>query len=661
MNKIIRVFIFYLVLILLFVEPLSAQIQIEITPEKDATISSINPNLNMGTSNNLIIQSLPNGERVVTFLYFNLSSVPPNVTINSAYLSLYCYSKTNNPIVSIGHRIFSTWSETAITWNNSPGFSSTVSSNANIVNVNTYNSYDVSGMVSQWYTGFLNAINNGFVIQCGNIDENSATFYSKEGTYVPKLIINYTIIPSAPELLLPVNGSTDNPINPIFTWKSSKYANSYEVDVSTFSNFSYYKSNLGITDTTVQITNLYSGTKYYWRVNATNSAGSSQYSNIWSFTTAIQSTLTVSSSNPNNGVNISVSPADNNNQGNGSTQFTRTYKNGTVVTLTAPATASGNNFQKWQRNGSDYSTIQSISFSIDAEYSFTAVYQMPTRTLTVLSSNPNSGVNITVSPADNNNQGNGSTQFTRVYNNGTNINLTAPATANGNNFQKWQRNGSDYSNNQSISFVIDDGYTFAAVYQTPVRTLTVSSLNPNSGVNISANPTDNNNQGNGTSQFIRQYNNGTNINLTAPSTVNGNNFQKWQRNSSDYSNNQSISFTIDADYTLTAIYQTPTSVDRINGNLVTEYLLHQNYPNPFNPTTTINYSVPKSSFVTIKVYDVLGREAAALVNEEKQAGNYKIDFDASKLASGVYFYRIQAGASTGSSTFVETKKLVLMK
>jgi Secretion system C-terminal sorting domain len=87
----------------------------------------------------------------------------------------------------------------------------------------------------------------------------------------------------------------------------------------------------------------------------------------------------------------------------------------------------------------------------------------------------------------------------------------------------------------------------------------------------------------------------------------------------------------------------------------TVYKLNQNYPNPFNPSTTIRYSIPKTSLVTLKVYDVLGREVAALVNEEKPLGTYQVNFDASSLASGIYFYKIQAGS------FVETKKMILLK
>jgi hypothetical protein len=83
--------------------------------------------------------------------------------------------------------------------------------------------------------------------------------------------------------------------------------------------------------------------------------------------------------------------------------------------------------------------------------------------------------------------------------------------------------------------------------------------------------------------------------------------------------------------------------------------LAQNYPNPFNPSTTIKYSIPKQSNVTIKVFDVLGREVTTLVNKEQSQGNYEVDFDGTKLSSGIYFYRLQAG------DFVETKKMILIK
>jgi len=86
-----------------------------------------------------------------------------------------------------------------------------------------------------------------------------------------------------------------------------------------------------------------------------------------------------------------------------------------------------------------------------------------------------------------------------------------------------------------------------------------------------------------------------------------------------------------------------------------QYSLSQNYPNPFNPITAINYSVPKTSHVSLIVYDVIGREIKTLVNEENLPGNYTVQFNGANLASGVYFYVIKA------DNFIDTKKLVLLK
>jgi hypothetical protein len=93
-----------------------------------------------------------------------------------------------------------------------------------------------------------------------------------------------------------------------------------------------------------------------------------------------------------------------------------------------------------------------------------------------------------------------------------------------------------------------------------------------------------------------------------------------------------------------------------------KFLLAQNYPNPFNPATTISYSVPRTSFVTIKVFNALGEEITTLVSSEKQAGNYKLQFSAASFASGIYFYRMQATAKDKQGgDFVSTKKLILLK
>jgi len=92
-----------------------------------------------------------------------------------------------------------------------------------------------------------------------------------------------------------------------------------------------------------------------------------------------------------------------------------------------------------------------------------------------------------------------------------------------------------------------------------------------------------------------------------------------------------------------------------NNNVPIAFALEQNYPNPFNPATSIQYSMPSSQKVMLKVFDVIGREVVTLVNEVKEAGNYKVNFDASKISTGIYFYTLHAG------NFVQTKKMLLLR
>ena len=86
----------------------------------------------------------------------------------------------------------------------------------------------------------------------------------------------------------------------------------------------------------------------------------------------------------------------------------------------------------------------------------------------------------------------------------------------------------------------------------------------------------------------------------------------------------------------------------------------QNYPNPFNPTTQIKYQIPNEGFVTLKVYDILGREVATLVNQKQSIGRYEKKFDASRLAAGVYIYRLTVNSGLNGN-FTASKKMILMK
>jgi hypothetical protein len=99
----------------------------------------------------------------------------------------------------------------------------------------------------------------------------------------------------------------------------------------------------------------------------------------------------------------------------------------------------------------------------------------------------------------------------------------------------------------------------------------------------------------------------------------------------------------------------PVEVKNESNEIPTKFSLYQNYPNPFNPSTTIEFYIPERTNVKLVIYDILGREIETLIDKELEPGKYKINFTATNLPSGVYFYRLQAG------NFIEQKKMILIK
>jgi photosystem II stability/assembly factor-like uncharacterized protein len=119
--------------------------------------------------------------------------------------------------------------------------------------------------------------------------------------------------------------------------------------------------------------------------------------------------------------------------------------------------------------------------------------------------------------------------------------------------------------------------------------------------------------------------------------------------------NNNSAFTKDATVWRLSTNQIPTGVQELSSKVPASFSLEQNYPNPFNPMTTIQFSISELSIVYLKVFDLLGREVATLVNGRMEAGVHQVSFDASRLASGIYFYKLETG------NFSQTKKLTLLK
>jgi len=271
--------------------------------------------------------------------------------------------------------------------------------------------------------------------------------------------------------------------------------------------------------------------------------------------------LSVKSSNPATGVSVTVSPPDNAGNSNGTTTFTRNYNIGASVTLTAPTTASGNTFQYWTLDGEPQNGSPTLAVSMGGSHAVVAVYQTPTTTcsLSIGSSNPNSGVTISCYPNDNNGQGDGSTPFARTYNTNTVIQLSAPGTVNGNDFQYWAVNGVKGSTNNEWSFTLTSSETVTAVYLPPLTYVNVDSQNPSNGVIVNASPSDYHGANQGSTEFSLDYYKGTSITLSAPLTAGGNNFAYWNLNGVQQALGQAnLTFTI-SQYvnTATAVYVTP--------------------------------------------------------------------------------------------------------
>ncbi|OFZ27557.1 MAG: hypothetical protein A3D92_08015, partial [Bacteroidetes bacterium RIFCSPHIGHO2_02_FULL_44_7] len=250
--------------------------------------------------------------------------------------------------------------------------------------------------------------------------------------------------------------------------------------LSTYTQTPAQSIESGSTSQTVSanLNGLNPSTTYYYRLVASNSAGT-QYGSILNFTTqkllVITRTLTISSSNPNSGVSITVSPNDNNGSNNGTTPFTRTYNDKTSITLTAPSTAGGNNFQKWQRDGVDYSTNTSTSVTMDADHTMTAVYVTPPPIQYQLTTSVSPSGAGSINP---------NCSLGCSYTSGTSVTLTATANS-GYSFSYW--NGCDSSSGTICYVTMNSNKTVTAYYVDTIAP-TITSTNPtNNATNVLVN------------------------------------------------------------------------------------------------------------------------------------------------------------------------------
>lgn len=434
-------------------------------------------------------------------------------------------------------------------------------------------------------------------------------------------------------------------------------------------------------------------------------------------------TLTVTST-PTTGAAITVSPADNSSNANGTTQFTRTYNSGAAVTLTAPATFSGNTFSKWQKNGVDLTTNTTASVTMDADQTLTAVYTAPsgggtnlltngsfesnftgwvnTGNVEIQSASPytatdgtkiagfngaNSTPNGVVSQSFATTPGatytlafdagvlsyNTASQKMQVNVNGTasllNQTVTITRTSGSNNL--WLP--------QSFSFVADSATTTLSFTDAststagldlvldnvrvtlnsavPVlQTLTVNST-PATAVAITVSPNDSNGAGNGNTSFSRAYSANTVVNLTAPATASGSAFIKWQKDNVDLTTNLSTSVTMDTAHTMTAVYANAAFT---NGSFETS---------TFSPWVTSGGTTD-----SVKINSVLGGTDGSKIVEFNSSNSpaggvlaqtfattpgvtYNLSFDLGRLAFNTSSQTIRVVATGNSSLLNQTTSI----
>jgi|GEM_PF-2494813 len=507
--------------------------------------------------------------------------------------------------------------------------------------------------------------------------------------------------PDAPVLTAPSDGYASVPLNSSLMWNASARASDYNVQIATDAAFtSIALSKTGITDTYLNVSTLLGNTKYYWRVSASNEGGTSPYSPVFSFTTqAIYSISgkvtyynTIKSPLKNVQLKLYILPGNDSltttTDNDGNYSFGNLQAGSYIIKATKTDGWGGSNSADAFTIGRYYSQIDTLDLlqlcagDVNMSYSVNAndALLIMQRYINAIASfarpdwvfkpyNVASIKNVIL------NASNGGADTLKVQNSNLFVDIAALCTGDVNRSYLPGVTTIDKSNSIGIKNIGVTKVTAKTNFEIPVcldRASEISSLSlklsyPKESAEfkgIKFNPL--------LSGAVFKEENGTVYiswaNMTQSKVElsdNSNLFAVQLAPKSTSLLKSNINLSVIGDNSITGL-----NGDEINTGLVaataqielpSNYSLEQNYPNPFNPSTTIKFSVPYKSQVSLKVYNTLGMVVKELYNGIKEEGSYDIQFNANSLSSGVYFYSVTAKSLENGKDFNSVKKMMLLK
>jgi len=466
----------------------------------------------------------------------------------------------------------------------------------------------------------------------------------------------------------PTNGTTNSSLTPTLSWGSVENTTNYEVQIST-DNFSSTIVNTSTTSTSYKTTTLNYETTYSWRVRATSPDLTGDWSQVWTFTTEDEPVYPVSkvslSSPTNNQTGVGLSPTLSwNTDGNATSYTIEVSTDGFTTTIVNESLSSTSKALSGLTYSTSYSWRVRASNELgDGEWSDTWSFTTepepidPPTKVTLL--NPvNDATNVPPTLVLSWDSLDDATSYiVEVSNNGSTIvskevtQTSYELTLNHNTTYNWKVRGKNSGGLGSWS----DSWRFTIREQLVDPTSIVYPKSMAKGVQTTTTFVWKDVKS-ATSYDFELYNKETNElvhneNTTDTTlTISGLDYEKEYRYRVRSVNSVSKSDWVFVDFTTVGM-----TTSNENSDIPNDFELGQNYPNPFNPTTSINYSLPQSSYVLLEVYDMMGQKISTLVDGVKSSGTHTITFNATNLSSGTYIYRITTGE------FSETKTMFLIK